>query len=70
MTRLSNALAGLAAAGLALAQPTVAAAQDSEGGMLADSPGAAPVIGLLALLGVLFGIMALTDDDDESPVSP
>jgi hypothetical protein len=69
-----NRLPVAIAAGLALAQPSLAAAQSTtdDGGWFADSPGAGPVVGVIALLGVVFAIMAITGDneDDGFPASP
>jgi hypothetical protein len=73
VTRISNALGALAAAGLLLAQPAAAAVRS--GSPVGDSekiePGSGMVVGLILLLAVVFGIMAITDDDgSNSPSSP
>ena len=74
MTRFSNALAVLAAAGLLVAQPALAAARvgtavgDSES--LADSPGAGPAIGAIALVALLSLILLIDGGDDDTPASP
>jgi hypothetical protein len=70
MARLKSMLAGLAAAGLVLAQPTAAFAQDSGDDEDASSlpEGSGAVIGILGLLGLVFVIMAITDGDDNNDV--
>ena len=73
MARLKSMLAGLAATGLVLAQPTAAFAQDAGDDEDASSipEGSGAVIGILGLLGLVFIIMALTDDDNNNaPHSP
>jgi len=76
MIRFKSMLTALAASGLVLAQPAAAAADDGDGsGWFADSPGAAPVVGLIGLVGLVFVIMAITDGDDRDdfddvPTSP
>ena len=72
MARSSGILAALAATGLAFAQPAMAAAPEGEGGWFADSPNAAPVVGLIGLVGLIFVIMAISDgdDNDDVPTSP
>ena len=73
MARFNRMLAALAATGLVLAQPAAAAtASGEESGWFADSPGAAPVVGLIGLFGLIFVIMAISDgdDNDDVPTSP
>jgi hypothetical protein len=74
----NNILAGLAAGSLLVAQTASAAAlpardsadigQSEELG--GAPPGSAPVIGLIVLVAIIFGIMALTDSDENGPHSP
>ena len=75
MTRLSNALAVLAAAGLLAAQPALASARvgaaTGDGESLTDSPGAGPAIGAIALVALLSLILLINDgSDDDTPTSP
>jgi len=74
MARIKYMIAALAAAGLTLAQPAAAAARTGspigESEAQADGPGSGMVIGLLGLVGVVFLIMAITGDDNDSPSSP
>jgi len=73
MARFKTVLAALAAGGLAFAQPAAAATSDDQSGWFADSPGAAPVVGLIGLIGLVFLIMAISDsgdDNDDRPTSP
>lgn len=73
MTVINKLLATVGAIGVAVAQPTSALAQsDGNGGVLADAPGSAPVLGVLGLLGVVFLVMAISDGDDgdDIPASP
>ena len=77
MARFNGMMTGLAAAGLALAQPAAAALRapaaiaDSEA--LTDAPGSGMVVGLLGLVGLVFLIMAISDGSDPTqdlPTSP
>jgi hypothetical protein len=74
MTRWNRLAAALAVAGVLFAAPSTALAQAdtaADGGLFADSPGAAPVVGLIGLVGLVFLVMAISDgDDDEAPESP
>jgi hypothetical protein len=75
MARLNSIFAALAAASLTLSQPATAAARtgapigESES---AKGPGGEFVVGLLLLVGAVFLIMAITDDNDppSRPTSP
>ena len=77
MTRFMKTAAVLAATGLMLAQPAAATARtaastgDSEA-LAGTPPGSTAVIGLIAALGLVFVIMAITDgdDNDDVPTSP
>jgi hypothetical protein len=77
MTLTRSILAGLAAAGLLVAQTAAAAipartsADIGQSEEVAGAPGAGPVVGAILLVLVIFGIMALTDDDEDGfPISP
>ena len=74
MARLKSMVAALATTGLLFAQPAAAAVRT--GSPVGDSekiePGSGMVVGLILLLALVFGIMAITDDDNGSsaPSSP
>jgi hypothetical protein len=76
MARLNSIFAALAAASLAFSQPAAAAARASapigESESAAKGPGGEFVVGLLLLIGAVFVIMAITDDNDppSRPTSP
>jgi len=78
MARFSSLLAVLAASGLAVAQPAAAAVRTGspigQSEAIVEGPGAYAVLGLIALFGVVFLIMAITDDydpdNDGRPTSP
>ncbi len=73
MARFNTILAAFAGAGLALAQPTVALAQSDDAGSLEDAPGSGPVVGLIALVGLVFLVMVIAYGDnpvDDLPISP
>lgn len=72
MARFNRMLAAIAGAGLVLAQPGAALAQGTDDGS-SEAPGSGPVIGLLAAVGLVFLIMAVSDGDDPTqdlPTSP
>jgi hypothetical protein len=73
MARLKSVLAALATTGLLFAQPAAAAVRT--GSPIGDSeniePGSGMVVGLILLLALVFGIMAITDDNgSNTPSSP
>jgi flagellin-like protein len=75
MTPTKTILAGFAAASLLVAQTASAAALPARtsadiGHSEELGRGASPVIALLVLVLVIFGIMALTDSDENGPQSP
>jgi hypothetical protein len=76
MARLNSMLAALATASLTLAQPAAAAVRTGapigESEALTEGPGGEFVVGALALIGLVFLIMAITDDNDppSRPSSP
>ena len=76
MARLNSMIAALAAASLTFAQPAAAAARTGapigESEAATKGPGGEFVIGTLLLIGLVFVIMAITDDNDppSRPSSP
>lgn len=77
MARFRFMMAALAAGGLTLAQPAMAAARigspvgDAEA--QAQGPGAGMIAGLLGIVGLVFLIMAISDSEDPTadlPTSP
>jgi hypothetical protein len=72
MARFKYTMAALAAAGLAFAQPALAAERiaspvdETE----AAAPGSTMIVGLLGLVGVIFAIMALSNSSDPTAALP
>lgn len=78
MKPIRTALASLAAAGLAIAQPALAAADVRAGSAVGESeslaggvPSAAwPALVAILLVGIVAIVSSESDDDDFEPVSP
>ena len=77
MTFSKNALAAAAAAALTLSQsagasaaPVRAGTPVAESEALGESAGATPFLAVFAVFLVTGLVIVLTDDDDDSPVSP
>ncbi|MXP42438.1 hypothetical protein GRI75_12380 [Altererythrobacter soli] len=78
MKPIRTALASLAAAGLVIAQPALAAADVRAGSAVEESEGLAggiasaawPAVIAILLVGIVALVSAESDDDDFEPVSP
>lgn len=76
MTRLTNLLAGLAAAGLLLSQPAAAASAGRTGASIDESEGlagdraAGPAIAVILFILLIAALPLFDDDDDGIPSSP